>query len=197
MPVPAPRTWASASVVTALLLAGPVLAADGAWQSGMPQFDVSRFPSQIFWLVVCFAALYFLMSMLVLPSIGRTIEDRERKIQGDLDAAQKANDVARAAAADQEKALGAARGEASQVVRAAAEAAAGQTSARMHEIADKLAADIAAAERRIADQRDQAMASLTGMSAEIASALMAKLVGSADAAQVASAVDQAAKAGKA
>ncbi|WP_421994237.1 hypothetical protein [Reyranella sp.] len=196
MPVQAPRTWASASVAVFLLAAGPVLAAEETGKSGMPQFDVSRFPSQIFWLVVCFAVLYFLMSKLVLPGIGKTMEERERKIQGDLDAAQKANDVARAAAADQEKALGAARGEASQVLRAASEAAAGQTSARMHEIADKLAADIAAAERRIADQRNQAMAGLTGMSAEIASAVMSKLVGPADAAQVANAVDAAAKAGK-
>ena len=52
----------------------------------MPQFDVKAFPSQIFWLVVCFAVLYFLMAKFVLPSIGKTIESREHKIQADLDA---------------------------------------------------------------------------------------------------------------
>ena len=66
----------------------------------MPQFDLTRFPTQIFWLVVCFAVLYALMANLVLPRIGKTIESRERKIQGDLDAAQKANDAARAASAE-------------------------------------------------------------------------------------------------
>ena len=68
-----------------------------AQAAGMPQFDVKSFPSQVFWLVVCFAVLYVLMAKLVLPRIGRTIESRESKIQSDLDAAQKANDAARAA----------------------------------------------------------------------------------------------------
>ncbi len=162
----------------------------------MPQFDVSRFPSQIFWLVVCFAVLYFLMSKLVLPKIGKTIEDRELKIQTDLDAAQRANDAARTAGAEQDKALAAARGEASQVIREAADKAAAQTTAKMHEIGDRLGADIAAAERRIDDQRSQALAGLTGMSAEIASAVLGRLVGPADSAQVTRAVDEAAKAGK-
>lgn len=200
MPVPALRTWASAAVAAGppcLLAASPLLAAEPpAGTVGMPQFDVSRFPSQIFWLVVCFAVLYFLMSKLVLPKIGKTIEDRELKIQTDLDAAQRANDAARTAGAEQDKALAAARGEASQVIREAADKAAAQTTAKMHEIGDRLGADIAAAERRIDDQRSQALAGLTGMSAEIASAVLGRLVGPADSAQVTRAVDEAAKAGK-
>jgi F-type H+-transporting ATPase subunit b len=161
----------------------------------MPQFDVTAFPSQIFWLVVSFAVLYFLMSKVVLPRIGTIVEDRERKIQTDLDAAQKANDAARAAGTEQDKALAVARTEASQVIREAADAAAAQTTAKMHEIGDKLAAEIGEAERRIAEQRSQALAGLTGMSTEIASAVLTRLVGSADAGQVAQAVDAAAKAG--
>ncbi len=162
----------------------------------MPQFDLTRFPTQIFWLVVCFAVLYVLMANLVLPRIGKTIEDRERKIQTDLDAAQKANDAARAAAAEQDKALAEARTQASGLIRAASEAAAAETSAKMHEVSDRLGADIVAAERRIGEQRSQALDGLSGMSTEIASAVLGKLVGSADPAQVARAVDEAAKAGK-
>jgi len=179
-------------------LAAPALAAGGGEQkSGMPQFDVSNFPSQIFWLVVSFAVLYFLMSTLVLPRIGKIVESREGKIQGDLDAAQKANDAARIAAAEQEKALSEARTQASGVVREATEKAAQHTTAKMHELGDKLAATISEAELRIAEQRTQAIAGLSGMSTEIASAVLSKLVGSADAAQVARAVEAATKAGKA
>ncbi|NDH60909.1 MAG: ATPase [Alphaproteobacteria bacterium] len=167
-----------------------------AQAAGMPQFDVKSFPSQVFWLVVCFAVLYVLMAKLVLPRIGRTIESRESKIQSDLDAAQKANDAARAAAAGQDKALAEARGQAAGLTRAASEAAAAQTSAKLHEVADRLGADIVAAERRIGEQRSQTLAGLGSMSTEIASAVLGKLVGSADLAQVARAVDEAAKAGK-
>ena len=198
MPVQALRTWASAAVVTAAFLAGPALAAGGEeHKSGMPQFNVANFPSQIFWLVVSFAVLYFLVSTLVLPRIGKIVESREGKIQGDLDAAQKANDAARIAAAEQEKALSEARTQASGVVREATETAAQHTTAKLHEIGDRLAATISEAELRIAQQKTNAIAGLSGMSSEIASAVLSKLVGSADAAQVARAVEAATKAGKA
>jgi len=167
-----------------------------AQAAGMPQFDVTKFPSQIFWLVVCFAVLYVLMAKLVLPRIGSTIDARERKIQGDLDAAQQANDAARNAAAAQDKALAEARGRAEAHIRAASDAAAAETSAQMHTVSSRLAADITAAERRIGEQQAQALTGLTGMSAEIATAVLGKLVGSADGAQVARAVEAAAKAGK-
>lgn len=167
-----------------------------AQAAGMPQFDVRSFPSQIFWLVVCFAILYFLMSRLVLPRIGATVEARDRKIQADLDAAQQANDAARTAAAAQDKALGEARGRAEGLVRSASDAAAAETSAQMHTVSSRLAADITAAERRIGEQQAQTMTGLTAMAAEIATAVLGKLVGSADGAQVARAVEAAAKAGK-
>lgn len=197
MPVQALRTWASAAVLTALFVAGPALAAGGEKKSGMPQFDISSFPSQIFWLVVSFAVLYFLVATMVLPRIGKIVESREGKIQGDLDAAQKANDAARIAAAEQEKALSEARTQASGVVREATDKAAQHTTAKMHELGDKLAASIAEAELRIAEQRTKAIAGLSGMSSEIATAVLSKLVGSADATQVARAVEAATKAGKA
>lgn len=188
MPVSALRTSAWAAALIGLPAA--------AQAAGMPQFDIASFPSQIFWLVVSFAVLYAIMATLVLPRIGSTVEARERKIQADLDAAQQANDAARTTAAAQDKALAEARGRAEGVIRAASDAAAAETSAQMHAVGGRLAADITAAERRIGEQQNQAMAGLTGMAAEIASAILGKLVGSADGAQVARAVDEAAKAGK-
>ena len=65
MPVQALRT----SVAAAALIGLPF----AAQAAGMPQFDLTRFPTQIFWLVVCFAVLYFLMAKAVLPKIGATI----------------------------------------------------------------------------------------------------------------------------
>src|SRR5688572_13695417 len=96
-----------------MLSVGPAFAADAERSSGMPQFDLTRFPSQIFWLIVSFAVLYFLMAKMVLPRIGSIIETRERKILSDLEAAQKANDAARVANVEQDRTLAAARTEAS------------------------------------------------------------------------------------
>ncbi len=36
---------------------------------GFPPFDAQSFPSQLFWLVLIFVALYLLMSKLALPRI--------------------------------------------------------------------------------------------------------------------------------
>jgi F-type H+-transporting ATPase subunit b len=160
-----------------MLSVGPAFAADAERSSGMPQFDLTRFPSQIFWLIVSFAVLYFLMAKMVLPRIGSIIETRERAILSDLEAAQKANDAARAAGVEQERTLAAARTEGSGIIRQAAEAAAAQTTAKMHEIGDKLGSEIAAAERRIAEQRSSVLAGLEQMAGDIAQSVYDKLAG--------------------
>ena len=53
----------------------------------MPQFNFATFPSQIFWLIICFAALYFLLARTALPKIGAVLEARQRKIDDDLERA--------------------------------------------------------------------------------------------------------------
>jgi len=160
----------------------------------MPQFDITTFPSQVFWLVVSFGLLYLLMSRLVLPRIGNTIEAREGKIQGDLAAAQAANDAARVAAEAEAKAIAEARTRASASVHAAAEAAAAETSANLHKVGERLAGDIAAAERRIGEQRSQALSGLASLATEVTTSMLDKLVGPVDHGQVAAKVAEAVQA---
>ena len=183
MPVSALRTsgWA---------LALAILPA-AAHAAGMPQFDVNTFPSQIFWLIVSFIILYVLMSQIVLPRIGRTIEAREAKIQSDLDAAQKANDAARVAAEAQRKALAEARGKATATVHQAAEAAGAETTAVLTKLGEKLAAKIGEAEERIAEQRAQALGGLSSLAVDITGSILGKLVGPVDGAQVTAKVAEA------
>nr|HPQ51545.1 hypothetical protein [Alphaproteobacteria bacterium] len=47
---------------------------------GLPQFDPTSWPSQIFWLVVFFVILYTIFSKSVLPSIGTTLGNRKAHI---------------------------------------------------------------------------------------------------------------------
>lgn len=42
----------------------------------MPQFDPSSFSSQIFWLAICFALIYFSMSKMFLPRIRDILKKR-------------------------------------------------------------------------------------------------------------------------
>jgi len=49
----------------------------------MPQFDSSSFLSQIFWLAICFATLYFAMKKVYLPRITEILAQRRKNIEHD------------------------------------------------------------------------------------------------------------------
>ena len=49
----------------------------------MPQFEVTTFPTQIFWLFVCFIFLCIVMRLFVVPRLTAAIETREQRIQED------------------------------------------------------------------------------------------------------------------
>lgn len=51
----------------------------------MPQFEVSTYPSQIFWLIVCFLFLCIVMARYLVPRLTGTLEAREQRLQEDLD----------------------------------------------------------------------------------------------------------------
>ncbi len=66
-------------------------------KTGMPQLDVSTFPSQILWLLIAFFLLYRLLAKSALPSIETVLEKRKSRIERDLVAAEKfSEDAAKA-----------------------------------------------------------------------------------------------------
>src|SRR6185312_9905681 len=90
---------------------------------GFPPFEVSTYPSQIFWLTVCFVFLLVVMWRVAVPKIGGVIAERKGRIQTELAKAEASRKEAeRAAAAYQAPIL-----EASERARAASE----QTRAQM------------------------------------------------------------------
>jgi F-type H+-transporting ATPase subunit b len=50
----------------------------------MPQFDPSIYPSQIFWLLVCFSFLVWFVRGIFFPRMTKVFDERERCIQDDL-----------------------------------------------------------------------------------------------------------------
>jgi F-type H+-transporting ATPase subunit b len=166
-----------------------VLAAGGpAMAEGMPQLDVHSFAPQLVWLVIAFLALYLVMSRLAVPSIADTLAKRQAKIQGDLDAAEKANEETKALVVAYEKRMAEAREEARRLMREQGETDAAEAAQRFNELHDRLALQIEEAEQRIARQRDDVMAGLERMAGDIGQDVYAKLAGQP--------VDQAAFAGK-
>lgn len=68
------------SLTCTLLVSSPVFAEGEAHQTagggGLPQFDPTSWPSQLFWLAVFFTLLYLVFGKSIIPSLGNTIETR-------------------------------------------------------------------------------------------------------------------------
>ena len=77
-----------------LLSSHTVFAAEGQGSAGLPQMDITTFPSQLFWLVITFAILYIFMWRVVIPKLSTTIEERKDKITNDINEAEKFNSEA-------------------------------------------------------------------------------------------------------
>lgn len=184
----------AAAVLAASLASGAVMAKEGS--GGMPQLDPNSFAPQLVWLAIAFLALYLVMSRLAVPAISDTLEKRQAKIQGDLDAAEKANEETRSLVAAYEKRLADTREEARKLMRDRGDADNAAATARLNALHDKLAAQIGEAEKRIAKQRDDVMAGLESMAKDIGQEVYAKLAGQpADASALSAKIAAAAKGG--
>jgi F-type H+-transporting ATPase subunit b len=163
------------SALAAIAVAGAGGAARA--EEGMPQLNVHDFGPQLVWLLIAFVALYLIMSKFAVPAIADTLEKRQAKIQGDLDAAEKASEDTRSAVDAYQKRLANAREEARGLTRARGEADAATATAELTKLGEKIGAQVSAAEQRIAGQRAQVMEGLEDMAHDIAADVYSKLSG--------------------
>jgi len=159
-----------------LLIAGLAMPMSAqAAGAGLPQLDISTWPSQLFWLVVLFTAGYILMAKFVTPRIGSVLEERRAKLDEDLGNARSASEDAARIRAEYEADLDAARTAAAETAKQAAAEANKQAEASDAKIAKKLAEKVAKAEAKLATARSEAMANLNNVAAEAALAAVAQL----------------------
>lgn len=161
----------------------------------MPQFDPSSFPSQLFWLAVCFVALYLIMWKVVLPRIADVLEARQNRVEDDLERARRLAEEAERVLADYEKALADARGRAHEVITEAAARAAAEAAAQNRSLRDRIGKEAAEAERRIDAARRQALGNVRAVAVEVSRAAVERLAGAGkiDDADIERAVDAAMK----
>ena len=58
-------------------------------EGGLPQFNLEFWPSQVFWLILIFFALYTIIWKIFLPKITDSIENRKLRVTNDLNESQK------------------------------------------------------------------------------------------------------------
>lgn len=168
---------------------------------GMPQLDFGNplLLAQVIWLLFIFGGLYWVLSRSVLPRVDAVVEAREARIAGDLDAAQVAKAEADRAIEAYREATRLARAEAQAKVAAAVAKAEAEQNTRTDAILARFNESLRDADRRITGARNEAMGALAEVSTETAAALVRRLAGRVDRAQVAAAVNAeiAARAGRA
>ena len=144
----------------------------------MPQIEqINTFASQIFWLLVAFAVLYWLMAKVALPRLEKVIEDRRRRLDDDLEKAAAMRSEAEAVIAAYEKALADARAQAVASVKATNDKLAAEAAQRLAQANASIAERTTAAEKRIAEARTQAMTSVREIAVEAAQAMAERLTG--------------------
>ena len=162
----------------ALLLPSVALAAgDKESKGGLPQLDISTWPTQLFWLVVTFIIAYILMSRLVTPKIGSVLENRTATIARDLDSAKAADAEAKATFDAYEKSLADAREAAATQAAAAMAEAKANAQAAEDELSKKLNRKVKTAETKLATMRAEAMENLEDIAADAAGQAVKQLAG--------------------
>ena len=161
--------------------AGLIGAPIAAMAEGLPQLDFANKLTtyQVVWGVVVFVVLYVLASRTALPKVEAVLEERARRITGDLEGAKDAKTRADSGIQAAAAATAKARSEAQAAITLAldqAKAAAAVQSAALNERLEK---QLKEAEGQIAAARDSALAALPGVATDTAIALITRLTGAA------------------
>jgi len=159
-----------------------------------PPFDKETFPSQLFWLVICFVLLYLLTARLVQPRVAGIIDGRKNRIAGDLAEASRFKTESEQAMAAYEKALADARARAQTIASETRDRLQAEAERNRKSLEEQLNGRLAAAEKEIAATKTAAMANVRGIATEAAAAIVTRLTGvAAPGSAVTAAVDAALK----
>ena len=145
----------------------------------MPQLSQigEIYASQLFWLAIVFALIYFGIGKAMVPKIERTVEDRHARISGDLAAAEAAHAAAQQSEATYQSGLETARSEALKRVGEARANATVQAETNVKAGDAATAEQLAAATVRIDALKQQAMGEIESSTVDAVQAIVAKLSG--------------------
>jgi F-type H+-transporting ATPase subunit b len=134
--------------------------------------------SQFLWLAIALGFIFFVIARGMVPKIQATVDARESKIAGDLEAAQKARAGADETEAAWRERMDAARSEAARLSQEAKAESGRDTEAKVKAAADKLNLKVEAAQGKIRDAVNAARAEIEAVAVEAAQEMVQRLTGS-------------------
>ncbi len=143
----------------------------------MPQLDpaTALFASQIFWLIICFFTMMFIMSTFIIPKIAETRQQRQNKIDGYLQRADKLRQQTEDAIKKYEDALSDATQKANSSLQTTKDELNRIIADKQSELDKKLEAQIKAGEAEINAGKVAALKEIKTVSAELATEILRKL----------------------
>ena len=151
--------------------------AEHASSGGLPQFDPTWFASQVFWLAVSFAVLYFFFAKKTLPDISSVIENRKNHIQADIESAEKLTAEADSVQESYQKGLEKSQNQAAKVIQDTESKMKEKAARSFDEFRERSESRMKEAEERIAESTETAMDEMNQMAAEVASIAVEKIIG--------------------
>jgi F-type H+-transporting ATPase subunit b len=172
--------------------AGAEASAGAEAHGAFPPFDPTTFASQLVWLAITFGILLLLMSRVAAPRIGGILEERSRKIAGDLAEAGRLKDATDAAIAAHERALAEARQNAHAIGQRSRDKVKAEIEAERKRIEGGLQKRLDAAEARIDEVKRSALTQVDTIARDATAAIIETLVeGGAGEAEIRGAVERA------
>ena len=156
-------------------LTSPAMAAEET--GGLPQLDLTTWPTQIFWLIVSFGIAYLLMWRVITPSITSVLEARHTRLNDDMRQARMAADEAEQMRISFEETLSNARSSAAMATREAVASAQADADKKNEAAAKRLGAKIDKAEAAIAKAKTAALREIGDVATDGAVAAVTAITG--------------------
>ena len=133
--------------------------------------------SQFLWLAIALAFIFFVIARGMVPKIQATVDQRESKIAGDLEAAQRARAAADQTEAEWRNGMDAARVEASRIAQEAKQTSGRETETKVKAAADRINVKVEAAQAQIRTALEAARSEIETVAADATREMVARLTG--------------------
>ena len=148
-----------------------------AAEAGMPQLDPKYWLSQSFWLVLIFILLYLSIAKFFIPKIKDNLDNRETKINGDLNEAKSLSELSEKKAKDYENEIKKAKKDVINLLTESKRSLDKNIEQKKIIFEKEINSEISKAEKEINDLKKNSYSSISLMAEEISSNIIEKLTG--------------------
>tara|TARA_Y100000591_G_scaffold271181_1_gene246267 strand:- start:42 stop:617 length:576 start_codon:yes stop_codon:yes gene_type:complete len=148
-----------------------------AAEAGMPQLDSKYWFSQSFWLILIFLFLYLSLSKFFIPKIKDNLDDREKKINDNLDEAKELSELAEKKNMDYENEISNAKKEVAKIITESKKQLDKNISQKKEQFEKELEKEINKAEKEILDLKRSSSKSINLIAEEISTKIIEDITG--------------------